>query len=246
MHQMLTALPEQKHIRLERRVNKFQDISKSAFSVEQTRLFSSFTYMTNRLLVSPALYSQQQVLILSQAIRLIFSSPRLRQAPFLKQCCLYLFYSPWDIWVSVNRFPSQPDCSQSQTGLPVTLLLRWVSPATELSITSPPLLLFFFLSSQNKQWILPLHPQAVILPLPNMFLHEAFNQGGKLYWRKRPFAVWRDLSMERLTGKLWTRMLSSFPFCCNRKKTEIYKRSNRDVFMRNLKSYIYSTMHMQF
>lgn len=140
--------------------------------------------MTNRLLLSH--YSQQQVLIPSQAIRLIFSSPRLRPAPFLKQCCLYLFHSPWDIWVSVNRFPSQPDCSQSQTGLPVTLLLRWVSPATELSITSPPLslsLLFFFLSSQNKQWILPLHPQALILPLPNMFLHEAFNQGGRLLTR---------------------------------------------------------------
>ncbi len=91
---------------------------------------------TKGIFLSPALYSQHQVLILPLAMILIFSSPRLRPAPSVQQCCLYLFHSAWDIWVSVWQIPfPSPNCRQ--TGLQVTRFLRWVSPATELSITSP-------------------------------------------------------------------------------------------------------------
>ncbi len=134
---------------------------------------------TKGIFLSPSLYSQHQVLILPLAMILIFSSPRLRPAPSVQQCCLYLFHSAWDIWVSVNRFPSPAPTAGRQAYRSLAfageshLLLNFPLPL--------PLLLFFSLSSQSKQWILPLHPQAVILPLPNMFLHEAFNQVGRLF-----------------------------------------------------------------
>lgn len=116
---------------------------------------------------------------LPPAMILIFSSPRLRPAPSVQQCCLYLFHSAWDIWVSVNRFPSPAPTAVRQAYRSLAF-----SGESHLLLNFPlplPLLLFFSLSSQSKQWILPLHPQAVILPLPNMFLHEAFNQGGRLF-----------------------------------------------------------------
>lgn len=109
---------------------------------------------TKGIFLSPALYGQHQVLILPLAMILIFSSPRLRPAPSVQQCCLYLFHSAWDIWVSVNRFPSPA---------PIAVRVRQAyrslafSGESHLLLNFPlPLpLLFFFFTKQTVNSTFP-------------------------------------------------------------------------------------------